>query len=745
MKKIILVCIVIFLILLLLFLWLINLKKPGSTDTTKIEYTQDPEKIGINHTGNTTHVGAITPGTVSPDTYKKDLIEKLMSLEPYTSYDFDIYYSSQLHKFLLTKKTKNADKAINDWAVKNKITGLFNLINGKNKNQDLFLIRDFTSPKEQGITDPEVLNTLSFSNEAIAQLSPTQQSNIEKLKTKPSQNNSFKIQYYDRFDTFIVEKKNKDADKAITEWAKENSVSDIITNPNIFVTSSGSADEFQKASDKSYFVELTPTLSPQTDLEKSANFLSIILNGLPDITGDPPGSVNSTPNPTGTSNIDVNILSLIQSYGLPPPTADFFNGANGYNSLKAKLSSDSNAGWNAKALLDGERMFEQKGGSIYKYLSTAWVWFENGAASYPDVYEVNCNDNRSLSQVSLLCSSHNFQVAGYQAADRQSDYKRIYTQLYGSSDVKSVMQQVIKNSNKAATSVWSYLDSGQQRGLVSSYLTGGTIPSNVSLSDISPNSQGFFDEKTQFYSLLIGKDPNMAAALNGITIKGDNLPGIFSTPIDSPSRPHWANYIKGTEMQLISNMIAALYLYDSGSSDVNSPNPTSQSGNPIASSPMASQILRLVDEIKSGCTQLGAGHVTSSNYNCLDNVSALTAQARTLLKTSARNYADLQCVGFVVGMVAQVTGQNIAGHGNAIDYSYNIPNGYRFIHRGSEPVQVDDIPIWNYDTVGHIAIVVHVYDNNHIQVAEANVTPGTVGTRLIPLNNSTIKGWLRKL
>jgi hypothetical protein len=102
--------------------------------------------------------------------------------------------------------------------------------------------------------------------------------------------------------------------------------------------------------------------------------------------------VTDTPVPQPTQDngsnpiANTDILSLIKSYGLPPPTANSFNGANGYENLKEKLVSNPKAGWSAKALLDGERSFEQKGGAVYRYLTTAWVWEENGAAGYSDVY-----------------------------------------------------------------------------------------------------------------------------------------------------------------------------------------------------------------------------------------------------------------------------------------------------------------------------------------------------------------------
>ncbi len=81
----------------------------------------------------------------------------------------------------------------------------------------------------------------------------------------------------------------------------------------------------------------------------------------------------------------------------------------------------------------------------------------------------------------------------------------------------------------------------------------------------------------------------------------------------------------------------------------------------------------------------------------------------------------------------------------------NQPPGYVRVSKGSgEPIQPGDIPIWNYDLAGHIAVATEVNMNtdgsvHSFVIAEGNVDgAGTVSNdRIISIDDPGLLGWIR--
>lgn len=237
------------------------------------------------------------------------------------------------------------------------------------------------------------------------------------------------------------------------------------------------------------------------------------------------------------------------AFGLPNPQADVVS------DLKAQIDDDERATWAVKELLKAEKTAVEKGVDIIPYLTTGWVWFENGIVNWPDPYEINCNDNRSgyFSEVSIVCKSDNFQVAGYQAAAQGGQYVSLFTKFYEPEELSDVVKRVASNSKNAIRPQWDYNDSGQQKGVNKQYII---ELGSVTTGDISPNVD-FTSEKGQYFSLLTGKDPNMVIALNSFAVSEDDLIAALKSGCAY-------DYICSEEKQILANMVGALYELDGG-------------------------------------------------------------------------------------------------------------------------------------------------------------------------------------
>jgi surface antigen len=97
-------------------------------------------------------------------------------------------------------------------------------------------------------------------------------------------------------------------------------------------------------------------------------------------------------------------------------------------------------------------------------------------------------------------------------------------------------------------------------------------------------------------------------------------------------------------------------------------------------------------------------------------------------------------------------------YGDAANYARNTPpSGFRFIAKGTSPIQIGDFPIWDRDNrlapSGHIAVVSNIFaDGNTYEVVEANITGrGEVtmsGTRRVNGSDfwaTRLLGWYRKI
>lgn len=263
-----------------------------------------------------------------------------------------------------------------------------------------------------------------------------------------------------------------------------------------------------------------------------------------------------SPEPTGEEKGSSTPLEKpdFASMGLPQPQAGEVS------DLKASLEGNEDAKWAATALLKGEKTVLDKGMKIIPYLTTAWIWFESGGMqednTWPDPYAINCNDNRTgyVSEVSVICQSSNYQIAGYQAAAQSGQYVSLFTKFYDPGELAKVVQRVASDSQHAIRPQWNYNDPGQLKGVNKQYIT---QLSSVKIGDISPNVD-FFSEKGQYFTLLVGKDPTMVIALNSFAVSDDDLVGALKSTSCS------YGYICAGEKQRLSNLVASLYQFDGG-------------------------------------------------------------------------------------------------------------------------------------------------------------------------------------
>ncbi|KKS47858.1 hypothetical protein A3J20_03350 [Candidatus Gottesmanbacteria bacterium RIFCSPLOWO2_02_FULL_42_29] len=139
------------------------------------------------------------------------------------------------------------------------------------------------------------------------------------------------------------------------------------------------------------------------------------------------------------------------------------------------------------------------------------------------------------------------------------------------------------------------------------------------------------------------------------------------------------------------------------------------------------------------------------NVDCVDSINInpnRKPMVVTLIKLSTLYACPgfLQCVGFVQAGTALVNGSPLSIDQHAINYATKIPDGYAFIENFSGVnIKVDDLPIWDYDTYGHIAYVLNAYSNHVFQVAEANAPKdGYVGISFKTTDSPNFIGFLRR-
>lgn len=413
-----------------------------------------------------------------------------------------------------------------------------------------------TVTQEQFFQNRKTASPTSIDNQFPSSYKSSPTTTLSKLNDLlPVETADFKLEYSKSQNKYILTKKTSSAYEKMTAWLIDNNFSALEENRLI---TKNPASENLTGPVSPNITNPVSTSSSSTEGRQQYYLLLDLLKSVAVYLNQP----TATPSPIilePTINQTNSDTGSFDNLGLPNPVAD---GTNGYLTLKNKIEANSNALWATKQLLEGEKIYKSKGGNIIPYLTTAWIWFENGASSWPDPYEINCNDDRAgyYSEVSFFCNSNNFQVAGYQAAGRKSDYIQVFSRLYSDSDFRSIMQNVIDNSYHASKNKWNYKDNGQNKGLITRYLADKSIFASLTLNDISPNGN-FFDEKAQFFTLILGKDPKMAVALNSYAVNS----GFLNQLKNANDSKKLYGYIGNREVQLISNMIAALYMIDTGS------------------------------------------------------------------------------------------------------------------------------------------------------------------------------------
>lgn len=263
------------------------------------------------------------------------------------------------------------------------------------------------------------------------------------------------------------------------------------------------------------------------------------------------------------------LRTLIKEYGLPDPRADispeltvYGSAVQGYDDLFKHLTDNPKASWATEEMLAAEKNFMDKGGELKEYLNSAWVWFETSQDGWPDPYQINCADLAEPTRwlITAHCSpsvgSGLMQVGGFQMWDREGDVVDEYKRFYSEDELLSVLQGVLTNSTNAMKDHWSY-SAQSNTGLVGTYL--GLVSSgSVSLDDIAPNGGSVkTDSKTQFLTTMLAKDPNIATALNSYAVSDSDLINGLKT------QQCTYRYICAAHKQLLSNMVYALWLFDS--------------------------------------------------------------------------------------------------------------------------------------------------------------------------------------
>lgn len=171
----------------------------------------------------------------------------------------------------------------------------------------------------------------------------------------------------------------------------------------------------------------------------------------------------------------------------------------------------------------------------------------------------------------------------------------------------------------------------------------------------------------------------------------------------------------------------------------------------------AQLVALFADQIRNNCIQDGIiGRITNDNSICLNNVkmppvdASVLDKGRVEMKESASTNYHLQCVKFVNASALITTGylplKNGKIPGNAIDYAYNVPDNYTFHKvKDGDRLEPGDMVVYNYETYGHIAYVIKIFDDNTFQVAESNFDAhGTVErNRIDTKDNPNLLGWLR--
>ncbi len=178
--------------------------------------------------------------------------------------------------------------------------------------------------------------------------------------------------------------------------------------------------------------------------------------------------------------------------------------------------------------------------------------------------------------------------------------------------------------------------------------------------------------------------------------------------------------------------------------------PTNPSGG--GSTPMATLAKDLVKAFAQNCGGDISIPLTNSinrgNYTCIQKGIPSSATYPDLtfgeIARSALTYTYLQCVGFIQSVASGINGSRINSPGNAKDFAYTNPEGYKWISN-TGIVEPGDIAVFTGGPYGHIVVVSEVYDQERgiIQLAEANYNLNG-GVRFRNATKGEVAGWLHK-
>jgi hypothetical protein len=241
-----------------------------------------------------------------------------------------------------------------------------------------------------------------------------------------------------------------------------------------------------------------------------------------------------------------------EEYGLNPSFVDMAQA----ETIKNEIMQDEDQSWAAMYFLAYEKILDEDPElEVIPYLTTGWITLESKHIVTP--YAINCDDKEHntglLSEVSEHCTTTNFQIAGYQASDQRRNYLFMFDKCYGSeTSISSVMQRVVENSHRSPFDEWSYQSSTQKsKGLMQDFF--GNID-NAQKSDISPNND-FFDRRTQFLTLVLGKDPCMVIGLNRVAVSRSDLIPALKTECAY-------DYFCEDSKRVLATFMQALQLFD---------------------------------------------------------------------------------------------------------------------------------------------------------------------------------------
>jgi hypothetical protein len=237
------------------------------------------------------------------------------------------------------------------------------------------------------------------------------------------------------------------------------------------------------------------------------------------------------------------------------------------NQLLGQLKGNEKAKWAAIRLLYYEKFLISKGERVKPYLTTAWLWFENGQRSFPDPYLQNCNDGAGSRSTNYTCPPtftskktgkqvrSLLQVGGYQMQSQSSKIPSMFAKCHGNRALAEILLQTYENSKYASRNEWNYLTNTAGTEFESQYLYNGEFPADLSFSDFD-TSQILGKGKDQALAVLVGKDPCLVVGLNQYAVSDGDL----IRALKSPSCGY--GYICEREKRLLASMVKALEVFD---------------------------------------------------------------------------------------------------------------------------------------------------------------------------------------